>query len=184
MNQHQRKFLLDEIEKQYRKEKDELNERRPKAPSLNNFLLAAILDGTAKMKPVEEVGRQIRDRVRDMGKSQALVSERESIWGRGRRDDDDEKECINVPALTLFDEPPAYAELREKYEADLAKWKAEVAALEAGIAAMRIKVQVGSDRALLSIVDQADQICSMSLTASSRLIAPSSEPKRLSEGEK
>ena len=28
MNQHQRKFLLDEIEKQYRKEKDELNERQ------------------------------------------------------------------------------------------------------------------------------------------------------------
>ena len=35
MNQHQRKFLLEEIEKQYRKEKQELEQRKPKAPSLN-----------------------------------------------------------------------------------------------------------------------------------------------------
>jgi hypothetical protein len=39
---------------------------------------------------------------------------------------------------------------------------------------MRIKVQVGSDKALEALVDQADRLCSMSLTASSRLLLPNS----------
>ena len=36
---------------------------------------------------------------------------------------------------------------------------------------MRIKVQVGSDKSLEALVDQVDQICSMSLTVSSKLLA-------------
>jgi len=35
---------------------------------------------------------------------------------------------------------------------------------------MKIKVQLGSDKALLALIDQADQLCSMSLTASSKLL--------------
>ena len=171
MNQHQRKFLLEEIEKQYKRERSELAGRKPKAPSLNNYLIAAILDGTARMQPQKEVEKMVRQRVRDLGKGDSFISHGEDRWGR--RNDDDEKyaDLVSIPALLLFEPPPQYSEKRKQYESDLKKWQEEERDLEVSIAAMRIKVQVGSDNALAALVDQADQICSMSLTVSSKLLA-------------
>jgi len=168
MNQHQRKFLLDQIEGIYKTEKQALNDRKPNAPSLNNYLIAAILDGSAVMHPPEHIKEEMRKRVRDLGKSEALVGVK-SGWGRSSDDSDE----INVPALLLYKAPPAFATEWEKYEAAAQAWEAEKAALESSINAMRIKVQVGSDKALMALVDQADKICSMSLSASSRLMLPS-----------
>lgn len=172
MNQHQRKFLLEQIEKQYKKEMDELRGRKPHAPSLNNYLIAAILDGSAKMKPQDKVAAMVRERVRDLGKDESFVAAGRDNWGRRSHEADDAyAELVSIPALLLFEPPVQYAEKRKQFEDDLEKWEAEVRALEASIAAMRIKVQVGSDKALEALVDQADQICSMSLTASTKLLS-------------
>lgn len=164
MNQHQRKFLLETVEKQYKTERDALRERQPQAPSLNNYLVAAVLDGSFAMRSAESVRADIRKRVRDLGKGESLVSSK----GRfGERLDED---TVQLPALLLFEEPPGYAVARVEYERQLAEWKAESDALDASIGAMRIKVQIGSDKALEALVDQADKLCSMSLTASNRLL--------------
>ena len=50
MNKDQRKYLLDAIAAQYKTEREKLNNLKPKAPSLNNYLVAAILDGSFRMK--------------------------------------------------------------------------------------------------------------------------------------
>ena len=106
MNQHQRKFLLDEIEKQYKRERNELGERKPQAPSLNNYLIAAILDGSAKMKPQKEVETMVRQRVRDLGKGDSFISPNHNTYGRRRGEDDEEyADMVSIPALMLF-EPP------------------------------------------------------------------------------
>lgn len=171
MNQKQRDFLLESIEKQYRAEMKELGERKPKAPSLNNYLVAAILDGSFRMKEAETVRAAIRERVRELGKGDTLTHESRDVWGRSRhKDDSDETEMLHIPALLLFDEPPGYAEARRVYEEKLAAWKEAAKALEAAHNAMRIKIQIGSDKALASLIDQADKLCSMSLTASSQLL--------------
>jgi len=168
MNQHQRKFLLEAIEKQYKTEKDNLNSRKPSEPSLNNYLIAAILDGSFKMKSTESVRTSIRERVRDLGKGDALLSE--GRRGYMHRNDGEAEDMISLPAKLLFDLPEGYAVELEKYEKELAEWTKEREALEASIGAMRIKVQIGSDAALMALVDQADKLCSMSLTASNRLL--------------
>lgn len=164
MNQHQRKFLLETVEKQYKTERDALRERQPQAPSLNNYLVAAVLDGSFVMRPAESVRADIRKRVRDLGKGEALVGE------KGRFGERLDADTVQLPALLLFEEPPGYAAAREEYERRLADWKAEADALDAAISAMRLKVQIGSDKALEALVEQADTLCSMSLTASNRLL--------------
>lgn len=176
MNQHQRKFLLEQIEGIYKTEKSALNDRKPVAPSLNNYLIAAILDGTAVMRPSEHVRDTIRKRVRDLGKSKALT-ESGRDYDYGSRRGDETEEVIKLPALLLYEAPPAFTEVQTAYEAAAKQWEDERAALESSINAMRIKVQVGSDKALEALVDQADNICRMSLTASSRLLIPSTTDK-------
>lgn len=168
MNQHQRKFLLDAIDKQFRLERDALNSRKPSPPSLSNYLTASILDGAFVMKSPEEVRHTIRERVRDMGKGEALLSSSSRSFHR-KRDEEDE-ECISLPAVLLFDLPPGYAEKMEIYNAEMEKWERESSALNSTREAMQLKVQIGSDKALEQLIDQADKLCSMSLTASSKLL--------------
>lgn len=163
MNQHQRKFLLEAVEKQYRIESDKLNERKPSEPSLNNYLIAAILDGSFAMRDPSLVRDALRERVQNLGKSDSLLS------SRSRYSDDDES-SIALPATLLFELPSSYAVSLAAYETALADWEKEEAALEASIGAMRIKVQIGSDKSLEALVEQADKLCSMSLTVSNQLL--------------
>ena len=44
MNKDQRNFLIERIKKTERGNLDKLEAQRPKHPSLNNYLIAAILD--------------------------------------------------------------------------------------------------------------------------------------------
>lgn len=154
MNQHQRKFLLEQIEKLYKSESIALNNRKPSAPSLNNYLIAAILDGSVKMQPPNQLQESIRKRVRDLGKNESLIGSY-SRWER-----DSGEDCIAIPALLMFEMPHAYAEEMENYQKAIAAWNSEAAALEASINAMRIKIQVGSDEAL-----SAQSSCRMSHTS-------------------
>lgn len=166
MNQHQRKFLLEAVEKQYQKEKGAIEARKPKPPSLNNYLIAAILDGSFVMKGQEAVRQLILERVRSLGKSDTLL-DGGSVWGKRP---DESTQTINLPADLLFELPIGYANSFEKYMADLKAWQQEMDSLESAINSMRIKVQIGSDKALEALVEQADKLCSMSLTNSSQLM--------------
>jgi hypothetical protein len=170
MNQKQREFLIESINKQYRKESDALDETNPQAPSLNNYLTAAILDGSFGMKSHDAIREAIRQRVRDLGKGETLVSD--DGFGRRRhsRSEDDSEESVTLPALLLFDEPPEYAVARRSYETKHEAWQKSKEKLDASYEAMKIKIQIGSDEALENLIDQADKLCSMSLTASSNLL--------------
>lgn len=174
MNQHQRKFLLEQIEGLYKTEKSALQQKRPVEPSLNNYLTAAILDGTAKLKSPETIKEAIRKRVRDIGKGEALIQSTTRNWGQKN---EKEEEMIHLPTAVIYELPPPFIEVQTAYEAAEKAWQEESKALEASINAMRIKVQVGSDKALETLVEQADNICRMSLTASSRLLIPQSSSK-------
>ena len=167
MNQHQRKFLLEAVEKQYKAEYSTLRERKPKEPSMNNYLIAAILDGSFVMKSTATIREAVVERVKNLGKDDAFLSTHRKTWPSSGADDG---KSVSIPADILFEMPPGYAAAFAKYEAAHESWWAECAALDASIHAMRIKVQIGSDKALEVLVEQADTLCSMSLTASSKLL--------------
>ena len=164
MNQHQRKFLLEAVESQYKKERDKLREREPSEPSMNNYLIAAVLDGSFVMRAPALVRESLRKRVMDLGKTGSLLGSR-GRWGE-KADDN----AVTLPAGLLFELPPAYAAALAEHERAHRAWSDEMEALDASMGAMRIKVQIGSDKALEVLVDQADKLCSMSLTASNKLL--------------
>jgi hypothetical protein len=175
MNKDQRKYLLDTLAAQHKAEQEKLRDRRPKEPSLNNYLVAAILDGSFRMRPSEDVRKAIRDRVRDLGRDESLVTSATNRWNR--RSEDEDVGMVNMPALLLFEEPEGYAVARKAYEEARERWDAEYMALDAAFKAMTLKVQLGSDAALKSLVDQADALCSMSLSAANQklMLGPKTE---------
>ena len=162
MNQHQRKFLLEAVESQFKKERDKLREREPSEPSMNNYLIAAILDGSFVMRDPALVRESLRTRVMNLGKTDSLLGSR-GQWGQ-------KDNTVTLPAGLLFELPPAYAAALAEHERAHKAWSDEMEALDASMGAMRIKVQIGSDKALEVLVDQADKLCSMSLTASNKLL--------------
>lgn len=163
MNQIQRKFLLDAVEKQFKKEKDVLIAEKPKEPSLNNYLMAAILDGSFTMRPAEEIRTAVRERVRNMGKEDSLLTTKDR-WS------EQESKLMALPVEVLFDMPAGYTEVLHKYEEELREWNAKMEALKSALSAMQIKIQIGSDKALAPLIDEADKLCSLSLVNSSKLL--------------
>lgn len=176
MNAAQRKFLTEAIEKQYKKQREELRHKKPVEPSLNNYLTAAILDKTFQLQPMDQITENIHKRVISLGQNKTLLNTTTEVWGRDA-DNEREQKTLSIPASVLFVMPPGYVTAMEQYKAEKDQWDAEWAELENSFEAMKIKVQLGSDKALSALVDQADQLCSMSLTASSKLMltAPSKE---------
>jgi hypothetical protein len=166
MNQKQREYLLNIIEKQYQSEREKLRSRRPSEPSANNYLVAAILDGSFKMKSEETIREAVKKRVRDLGKGEALVESSSRFY----RSDEEDIDVVKLPIEVLFEAPQGYADSYDEYQKALEKWQAEADALDSAINAMRLKVQIGSDKALETLIDQADKLCSMSLTASTKLL--------------
>ncbi len=175
MNQHQRKFLLEAIEKQYKIERSALHDRKPNPPSLNNYLIASVLDGSFTMKSESVIREAIRARVRDLGKGDAFV---ETASRSFRTRDYDDEEVISIPAKVMFDMPLDYVKAFSEFEGAMKSWRKEADALEASIEAMRIKVQIGSDKALEALVEQADTLCSMSLTTTNKLLLGSGKPNQ------
>lgn len=171
VNQKQREFLIAAVDKQFKAEREKLGQRKPVAPSLNNYLTAAILDGSFDMHSPSAIRESIRRRVRDLGKGESLLDGSGRHWGRSR-DNDEGDDVIALPARLLFVAPPEYAKALSEYEKAMEKWKQEDSALESAVNAMRLKIQIGSDKALETLISQADQLCSMSLTASNRLLLP------------
>jgi len=134
---------------------------------MNNYLIAAILDGSFVMRKQDVVRESLRERVRDLGKSESLLEDGSS-WHRGRSKR--EESTITVPASLLFELPKGYAKALDEYNDAMKKWTAEMKTLESSIEAMKIKVQIGSDKSLEALVEQADSLCSMSLTAANKLL--------------
>lgn len=170
MNQTQRQFLLTAIESQFKKECSVLKEKRPTAPSLNNYLVAAVLDKSFKLQPAEHVRKAIHARVLSLGQKDTLVERKSDRWGRDDEDDEKQPFHMTIPADVIFEMPKGYEMARAQYEEQKEEWDKKMAALSASFEAMKIKVQLGSDKALGALVDQADSLCSMSLTASSKLL--------------
>lgn len=169
MNQHQRKFLLEAIEKQYRTEKTEIDAAEPEPPSLNNYMIAAILDGSFRMKSPEALRDCLTERVRKLGKSESLIQTAER-YGRRRSRQDADEDMVNVPATVLFEMPEAYQQSLDAFEAAHREWQGRVKKLEASIQAMRIKVQIGSDKALETLVQEVDTLCSIFIAEASKLL--------------
>jgi hypothetical protein len=134
MNQQQRELLIKHIEKSHRAFLDKLKESKPKAPSLNNYLVAAVLSGEFELQDLAVLHAHIHRKVINLGSDYALVK------GRDRYSDDENQ--VTLAAESLFVLPTEYVQARADYETALADYKRQIEQAEADKETLILRVQM------------------------------------------
>lgn len=73
MNQTQRDFLIKKVQNIHNAEIKELKNKLPVEPSLNNYLIAAIINKTIKYQSIETVKKSISDRIKRLGGGTEII---------------------------------------------------------------------------------------------------------------
>lgn len=166
MNKDQRKFLADKVEETFRGEIEELEKQIPPQPSLNNHIIAEILNGKIKFEDHAQLKKYLVDEVRKMGAKTELISESsedQDDWSyrRNRRGSKREPRNIDditltVPAARVFKVPVLYKAEMEKYLNKRKEIEDKIDALTKQKEIIVMKVQIGSDAALQNLIMEVD----------------------------
>lgn len=182
MNQKQRDALVAHVGRMYNEEKRRIEAKKPEPPSLNNFLVAAILDGSIAYKSPEEVKQAVRNRVLKLGRGNVLVKER-SRRGYG---DDDVDNAVTFAAEDIFYLPAEYVFELEKYNEARATYEAALQAIAELKETIELKILIGSAESLSNLIEQAENLADLNfvgakLTASNAPHLAVNTPIRLKE---
>ena len=162
MNQRQRDFLLNKIDQKYRDERDALEEMRPEMPSLNNYLIAAFLDGTIKFQNMEQFKKKFIERVKAYSSNESLCESVENNYSyRNRKSLRETTHVTTVPTEELFVLPKAYLEALKKYTDACERIDSKLNLLEQHKETIDIKINLGSNTHLQSMIEQADNLASL-----------------------
>lgn len=168
MNQDQRRFLIDQVEKTCKEQVEKLEEKVPEKPSLNNYLVAAFLDNSIQFADIDALKKKMREMVLRFGSDEQLIKKGDH-WSRKKKEDD-EDEIVEIPAQDIFIIPEAYKKALKEYEDRKAEIEKEIEKLEHISRTIVLKLQIGSSAALDKIVMQVDNIGDLSIMNNQLLI--------------
>lgn len=168
MNQKQREYLTGRIRDAYDEQRKSIEKERMRLPNLNNYLLAAFMDGSIEFGDLDQMRRNIKERVLAGGDKNAIVERRRDTW----RDDDDGPNdmVVSIPVFELFKMPKDYAEARQKCEEHNRRVEERLKLLSAQFDTLVTKVNLGSDKALAGLIAEADSLVDISLMNSKLLL--------------
>ena len=118
MNQDQRKFLLEQVDKTYSREREILEADMPARPSLNNYMIAAFLDGTVKFNDINILKEKMRLAVLKQGSSDTLIKEHDEYsynYNSRNNKKNDKPHTVEISAEDLFVVPAAYTKAHNEY---------------------------------------------------------------------
>lgn len=175
MNQDQRKFLLARVEQTYKDELHTLQSEKTKEPSLNNYLIAAILDDSIELKSLDDIKNSIRKKVLSLGPQDALTSSKNAAW-RDRETEAAGHE-ITVHASLLFVYPKAYEEAFAEWQAKTKEINERIKKLTAQKETLLLKIQIGSNQSLDRLVDNVDNMIDLTLMNAKLMLSDGKEGK-------
>lgn len=141
LNMRQRQILADQITLNFKIKITSLKESIPHKPSLNNYLVAAFLDGSIKFNDVDQLKQKMTQRVRRYGEGMRVC---------------DGNDDVNVKAEELFIIPNAYEESVQEYYRIKKDVEKQISDLTTMKDTLMIKIQVGSNEALTILVNDID----------------------------
>ena len=169
MNQDQRKFLIERVNKTFQTQKSKLEKDKIERPSLNNYLVAAFLDNSIQFNDIEKMKTKMRETVLKFGASDKLVKESKDRWDSTGAYKD--KNTCEIIAEDLFVVPESYKVALAEYEAYKKDIQDKVEQLEAQKDTILLKIQIGSNQVLDKLVTQVDNLADLNIMNSQFLLS-------------
>lgn len=160
MNQKQRDFLIDQVNKTRKARIEELKALEPKEPSLSAFLHQAVMDGSAILKSQEELMKAFKTKARTAAEKGDKFLETSYRY----RSSEDEGATLTIDPLAIFEMPTEFSELKRKYLADKLIYIGALNAVNAKVDGIITRIQLATDKTLDTIIEQIDGMGAMSFT--------------------
>lgn len=164
MNQKQRDFLIARVNKTHKNQINAVQKDMPDKPSLNNYLVAAFLDNSIQFNDIELLKEKMRNTVLKYGANDRLVED-EGSWRSTK-----EKNHVKIVPEDLFIIPDNYTEALREYKTKKQEIDKKCEILDAQMQTIEMKIQIGSDKVLSGLIDQADNLADLSLINSQLLL--------------
>lgn len=154
MNQAQRNFLIKKIEETAKVRIDALKRSVPEAPSLNNYLLHAVMSNNFEIKNTEQLKEMIRQFALKATNRDDWMG---NSWGSATKDG------IHFRAKDFFIVPDEYQKLYDDYKAAKDKANEEIYLTQIQADTLITRIQLASDKTLQSMVNEVDDMGNLSL---------------------
>ena len=166
MNEKQREFIITKVTQAAERELEMIeDEKKPVEPSLNNYLVSAILTDKLVMQDIASLREKIRKRVITMGPNDTFVKEKDD-WNRRKSNQD----TVTLDVADIFVYPEEYVVAKAEYDSKVKaynKTKNEILARRDSII---VKIKIGSDKVLQKLIEQADNLIDLDLTSTQLLL--------------
>lgn len=170
MNQDQRKFLIQRVEATFQTQKKQLEQQfKKEPPSLNNYLVAAFLDGTVEFNDIELLKTKMREMVLKQGASDKLIEESRDRWNDTNVFKN--KNTCKIIAEDLFIIPESYKKALAEYEESQKVVTEKINELEAQKDTIILKIQIGSNQILDKLITQVDNLVDLNIMNSQFLLS-------------
>lgn len=154
MNNTQRKFLIDKIQKQVNLRIDALRYKESNCPSLNNWILHAVLSNNFELKSISEIKETLRQK--------ALKANDRDDW-LGNKWMSGNKENVVFTIDQIFVVPDEYAVKRKEYDEQLKADNEEIRNLSIQADTLITRIQLASDKTLQTMINEVDDMGNISL---------------------
>lgn len=180
MNEKQREFLIKRVEATSKAAIDSLDHDRPVKPSLNNYLISAILDGTVRFQDISVLTTRIKEKVIALGPSEKLVEEAdENSYEYRRRDKKTQSLTVGVDSIFVI--PQGYLDAHKAYKDKKDKIEEKSKQIRAQTETIILKLQLGTSASLDKLIEQASNLVDLDLLNTSLVLGAPDEQKKLSD---
>jgi len=154
MNQAQRNFLIKKIEETIKAKVKMLEDSKPEYPSLNNYLLHAVMSGTFELQPNEEIKKILLQKALNAKGNEDWLG---NHWGMAN------KSLVAFKAEEIFIVPDEYKERAKVCREKQYELQQQINTLRIQSETLITRIQIASDKTLQKMINEVDDMGDISL---------------------
>jgi len=154
MNQSQRNFLIKKIEETIKAKVKMLQDSKPEYPSLNNYLLHAVMSGTFELRPNEEIKKILLQKALNAKGSEDWLG---NHWGMAN------KNLVAFKAEEIFIVPDEYKDRARICREKQSEIEQQINVLRIQSETLITRIQLASDKTLQKMINEVDDMGDISL---------------------
>jgi hypothetical protein len=155
MNTAQRKFLIERIQQKVKDKIEELKKTLLEHPSASNYIFKAVLNNKLELQPKEVILDAIKGKALKAKEGYNWLSDESMGWNKERE--------IRLLLEKLIVLPDDYKEELEKVRTHNKIINEEISQLKLQLDTIEVRVQLASDKTLQNLVNEVDDMGSLSL---------------------